>query len=75
MNAIDTNIWVYCHDARDGEKQRAAQQLIETAESMALPWQVGCEFIAAARKLQPFGFTQEEAWQSLEDMQAMAAAI
>jgi predicted nucleic acid-binding protein len=57
MNAIDTNIWVYCHDARDGEKQRVAQELIETAESIVLLWQVGCEFIAAARKLHPFGFT------------------
>jgi predicted nucleic acid-binding protein len=75
MNAIDTNIWVYCHDSRDGEKQRAAQQLIETAESIALLWQVGCEFIAAARKLQPFGFTQEQAWQSLEDMRSMADAV
>ena len=44
MNAIDTNIWVYCHDSRDGEKQRVAQELIETAESIALLWQVGCEF-------------------------------
>jgi len=75
MNAIDTNIWVYCHDSRDAEKQRAAQQLIETTEPMALLWQVGCEFIAAARKLQPFGFWEEQAWQSLEDMQAMAAAV
>jgi predicted nucleic acid-binding protein len=75
MNAIDTNIWVYCHDSRDVEKQRAAQQLIETAEPMALLWQVGCEFIAAARKLQPSGFTEEQAWQSLEGMQAMADAV
>ena len=75
MNAIDTNIWVYCHDSRDAEKQRAAQQVIETADPMALLWQVGCEFIAAARKLQPFGFTEDQAWQSLEDMQAMADAV
>lgn len=75
MNAIDTNIWVYCHDSRDAEKQQAAQRLIEAAEPMALLWQVGCEFIAAARKLRPFGFTEEQAWQSLEDMQAMADAV
>jgi hypothetical protein len=39
MNAIDTNVWVYCHDSRDAEKQQVAQQLIETAEPMALLWQ------------------------------------
>lgn len=50
MNAIDTNVWVYSHDKRDEKKQRAAQQLIATLQSMALLWQVGCEFIAAARK-------------------------
>jgi predicted nucleic acid-binding protein len=75
MNAIDTNIWVYCHDSRDAEKQQLAQQLVETAGPTALLWQVGCEFIAAARKLQPFGFAEEHAWQSLEDMQAMADAV
>jgi predicted nucleic acid-binding protein len=75
MNAIDTNIWVYCHDSRDGVKQRRAQELIETLNSIALLWQVGCEFIAAARKLQRYGFTGEDAWQSLEDMQAMADAV
>jgi predicted nucleic acid-binding protein len=75
MNAIDTNIWIYCHDSRDSEKQQVAQRLIETTGRIALLWQVGCEFIAAARKLQPFGFTEEQAWQSLEDMQAMADAV
>ena len=75
MNAIDTNIWIYCHDSRDAEKQKVAQRLIETSDSMALLWQVGCEFIAATRKLRPFGFTEEQAWQSLEDMQAMADTV
>lgn len=75
MNAIDTNVWIYCHDVRDAEKQQIAQQLIGTVEPIALLWQVGCEFIAAARKLQTFGFTEEQAWQSLADMQAMAESI
>jgi predicted nucleic acid-binding protein len=75
MIAIDTNIWIYCHDSRDAEKRLIAQQMIQTAEPIALLWQVGCEFIAAARKLQPFGFSEEQAWQSLEDMQAMSAAV
>jgi predicted nucleic acid-binding protein len=75
MNAIDTNVWIYCHDSRDAEKQRIAQRLIETVAPIALLWQVGCEFIAAARKLRPFGFDDDQAWQSLEDMRAMADAI
>jgi hypothetical protein len=53
MNAIDTNVWIYCHDVRDPEKQQVAQRLIETVDSVVLLWQVGCEFIAAARKLKP----------------------
>ncbi len=75
MNAIDTNVWIYCHDVRDPQKQVAAQQLIETIEPIALLWQVGCEFIAAARKLRPFGFTDDQAWQSLADMQEMAEVV
>jgi predicted nucleic acid-binding protein len=75
MNAIDTNVWIYCHDAREPEKQQIAQRLVETIEPIVLPWQVGCEFIAASRKLEPFGFTREQAWQSLADMQAMAQSI
>jgi predicted nucleic acid-binding protein len=68
MNAIDTNVWIYCHDTRDQEKQQVALQLIETVEPIVLLWQVGCEFIAASRKLERFGFTQEQAWQALADM-------
>ncbi len=75
MNVVDTNVWIYCHDARDPAKQQTARRIIATAEPMALLWQVGCEFIAAARKLEPFGFTEDQAWQSLADMQAMANAV
>lgn len=31
-------------------------------------WQVASEFIAAARKLRAFGFTQEQAWLQLEQL-------
>jgi predicted nucleic acid-binding protein len=75
MNAIDTNIWIYSHDRRDEEKQRAAQRLIATLDPMALLWQVGCEFIAAARKLEPFGFRPQDAWDALADMQEMADVV
>jgi predicted nucleic acid-binding protein len=75
MNAIDTNIWLYAHDRRDPVKQQAAQKLIEQLDSIALPWQVGCEFIAAARKLEPFGFTQGHAWAAFQEMRDLSDAI
>ena len=75
MNAIDTNIWIYAHDRRDKDKQIAAQRLIATLDPMALLWQVGCEFIAAARQLEPFGFSLRDAWDALADMQAMADVV
>jgi predicted nucleic acid-binding protein len=75
MNVIDTNIWIYSHDTRDRHKQLTAQSLIATVRSMALPWQVGCEFIAACRKLAAIGFDETRAWTALADMQAMANVV
>ena len=75
MNAIDTNIWLYSHDSTDAKKQLVAQQLILTTRSLALPWQVGCEFIAGSRKLQPQGFTEARAWAALAKMRKMANRI
>ena len=75
MNAIDTNIWIYSHDGRDLLKQQVAQQLIASVRPLALPWQVGCEFIAASRKLAAHGFDEAKAWLALAQMKAMADAI
>jgi len=75
MNVLDTNIWLYCHDTRDVRKQDIAQQLVNQTSPIALLWQVGCEFIAAAGKLDQYGFTSEQAWGALSDMQAMADSI
>ena len=72
MNVIDTNIWVYRHDARDARKQVVVRNLIATVRPLALPWQVGCEFIAASRKLAPIGFDEDDAWAALADMQSLA---
>jgi hypothetical protein len=44
-------------------------------DPVALLWQVGCEFVAAARKLEPLGFTQPQAWDALVDMQALADVV
>jgi predicted nucleic acid-binding protein len=75
MNALDTNIWVYSHDTRDPLKQQTAKQVIATVRPLALPWQVGCEFIAACRKLQGIGFTEDQAWLALATMRATVAEI
>ena len=61
MNVIDTNIWIYLHDSRNPAKQLKARHVIATAHPLALPWQVGCEFIAASRKLQALGFSEDQA--------------
>lgn len=75
MNAVDTNIWIYCHDTRDPEKQAKAKQLVASVRPMVLVWQVGCEFIAACRKLAPLGFTSDDAWDALADMQKISEKI
>ena len=75
MNVIDTNIWIYRHDARDPQKQVVAKRLISTVRPLALPWQIGCEFIAASRKLAPLGFDEAKAWTALAKMQAMATLV
>ena len=75
MNAIDTNVWLYSHDARDLRKQALAQQLIASARQMALPWQIGCEIVAASRKLVSTGFTEAQAWKLLATAQALADII
>ena len=75
MNVLDTNIWIYSHDSRDAVKQEKAQRLIGGLRPLALPWQVGCEFIAASRKLASQGFDKDKAWIALAKMRALADII
>lgn len=75
MNALDTNIWIYLHDTRDPWKHQKAQEVYALVDALVLPWQVGCEFIAASKKLAPLGFSQDRAWQELSDMRASADLI
>lgn len=75
MHAIDTNIWLYSHDTRAPPKQAAAMQLIATTRPLALPWQVGCEFVAASRKLSVVGFTEAQAWAALATMRVLADVV
>jgi predicted nucleic acid-binding protein len=78
MNAVDTNVWIYSYDARDPAKQQQAGAIVTAlagAHTLILPWQVGCEFLAASRKLLPQGFTNDLAWQALANMRRMSEAL
>lgn len=75
MIVLDTNILVYAHDDRDLHKRNIALQLIDDARPLALPWQVGCEFLAASRKLAALGMAREKAWLFLESLQRAADLI
>ena len=75
MNVIDTNIWIYRHDVRAPQKQLVAKNLIATVRPLALPWQVGCEFIAASRKLISTGFTAADSWDALMDMKSIVKFV
>jgi predicted nucleic acid-binding protein len=70
MNAVDTNVLIYARDPRDAVKWRKARELSHNMPNGALLWQVGCEFIAASRKLTPIGYTQAQAWGELERLRA-----
>lgn len=75
MTVVDTNIWIYSHDTRTPDKQQKAQELIAQIQDHVLPWQVGCEFMAASRKLLPLGFDQAKAWRALTTMRNLAASV
>lgn len=34
-------------------------------------WQVACEFVAASRKLAPFGFTADQAWREIKKVRGL----
>ena len=70
MNAVDTNILIYAKDPRDPRKQAIAETLIGDLDDGTLLWQVTCEFLAASRKLEPFGYSLREAWQDLEELRS-----
>jgi hypothetical protein len=72
MNAVDTNVLLYVHDPRDLDKQATAAALLESLTDGVLLWQVACEYIAASRKLQPFGYSFTQAW---EDINRLATSL
>ncbi len=68
MNAVDTNVLVYTKDPRDPRKQAIAKTLVATMPDGILLWQVACEFLAASRKLEPFGYSLREACEDIEEL-------
>jgi predicted nucleic acid-binding protein len=73
MNAVDTNVLIYVHDDRDPIKQATAENLIRTLPDAVLLWQVACEYIAASRKLERFGYSRERAWIDLHKLEMLWA--
>ena len=75
MNAPDTNILIYAHDPRDSAKQATAIPLIQSLTDEVLLWQVACEYLNASRKLVPFGYSREDAWQDIRDLRRVWTTI
>ena len=71
MNAVDMNILVYAKDPRDFSKQTIAGSLVRDLDDGVLLWQVVCEFFAASRKLESFGYSLREAWKDIEDLRSV----
>ena len=69
MNAVDTNVLLYVHDPRDVTKQVTASNLLQSLTDGVLLWQVACEYLAASRKLVPFGYNLTQAYQDVRDLQ------
>jgi predicted nucleic acid-binding protein len=74
MNAVDTNVLVYAHDPRDPRKQAIAVSLVRSMGGAALLWQVACEYVSVSRKLEPFGYSREQAWQDIRELRVVWAA-
>ena len=68
MNAVDTNILFYAHDPRETAKQSTAVSLIQSLDDAVLLWQVACEYLSASAKLEPFGYSRNQAWQDVRDL-------
>ncbi|HVF54946.1 MAG TPA: PIN domain-containing protein [Pyrinomonadaceae bacterium] len=70
MNAVDTNVLIYARDPRDPARQAAADALLSSLVDGVLLWQVACEYVAASRKLEKFGYDSKQAMADVADMRA-----
>lgn len=70
MNAVDTNVLIYSRDPRDPRKQAVVNNLLASLTDGVLLWQVACEYLAASRKLERFGYDLTQALADVSDMRA-----
>lgn len=75
MNAVDTNILIYARDPRDERKQATAGALLSSLSDGVLLWQVACEYLAASRKLEQFGYDRSQVVADLADMRRVWQTI
>lgn len=75
MNAVDTNVLLYVHDHCDRDKQATAAALLDSWTDGVLLWQVACEYIAASRKLAPFGYSHAQTWRDIDDLHRVWTTI
>jgi predicted nucleic acid-binding protein len=71
MNAVDTNVLIYAHDPRNPVKQNKAVALIASLTDGVLLWQVACEYVAASRKLAPFGLNPQQSFADLKRLRGV----
>lgn len=75
MNAVDTNVLIYVHDPRDPQKQAKATALVQSLPDGVLLWQVACEYLAASRKLEAYGYRPDDAWEDIEDLRSVWTCV
>jgi predicted nucleic acid-binding protein len=75
MIAVDTNVLLYVHDPRDPDKQATAASLMQSLTDGVLIWQIACEYLAASRKLEPFGYSRAKAWQDIHDLRRVWTTV
>jgi predicted nucleic acid-binding protein len=75
MNAVDTNVLIYVQDPRDPGKQATATTLVRTLSDGVLLWQVANEYLAASRKLAPFGYDHAQAFRDISNWRRVWTTI
>jgi predicted nucleic acid-binding protein len=75
MNAVDTNVLIYVQDPRDPVKQAKAVALVKALPDGVLLWQVANEYLAASRKLTPFGYNHTQAFQDINNWRKVWTTI
>ena len=71
MNAVDTNIWVYCYDHRDPAKQQKAKELVSSLSPWCCYGKLGASFCRGPQ----IGIVlvhPTTAWEALAKIEAMA---